>query len=79
MLDTFKVQPHHISPNSITALSGFVTVCEGYLGIRPRIDLLMHYFSIKKEPVKAGGPLARTSSITLKIRENRVFPFITPH
>jgi len=79
VLDTFKVQPHHISPNSITALSGFVTVCEGYLGIRPRVDLLMYFFCIKKEPVRAGGPLARTSSITLKVRENRVFPFITPH
>ena len=79
VLDTFKVQPQHISPNSITALSGYVSVCEGFLGIRPRIDLLMYYFSIKKEPIRSGGPLARTSSITLKIRENRIFPFITPH
>ena len=37
VLDTFKVQPHHISLNSITALSGFVSICEGYLGIRPRL------------------------------------------
>ena len=34
-LKTFNLQPQHISPNSVTALSGFVTLCEGFLGIEP--------------------------------------------
>jgi hypothetical protein len=35
----YGLQPFHLSPNSIVTLSGFISLCEGYLGIRPRLDL----------------------------------------
>ena len=35
-------------------LSGFVTLCEGYLGVEPTIDLWARFFSLKKQ-----GPSAR--------------------
>ena len=79
VLEHFNVQPHNISPNSITALSSYVAVCEGYLGIRPRLDLFKYYYMVKREPIKSGGPLSRTASITFKIRDNRIFPTIVPH
>ena len=78
-LKTFNLQPQHISPNSVTALSGFVTLCEGFLGIEPTIELLMFYFSVKREPSPPGEAAARTSAFTLKKRENRTYPYITPH
>ncbi|KAE8802585.1 hypothetical protein D1007_21616 [Hordeum vulgare] len=35
----FGLQPHHLAPNAILQLSAFVVLCEGFLGIEPRLDL----------------------------------------
>jgi hypothetical protein len=44
----YRLQLHHIAPNSFTALAGFVALCEGYLGISPRGDLFRLYFKIRQ-------------------------------
>jgi hypothetical protein len=44
VLEHYGLQPFHLPPNSITTLSGFVAFCEGYLGIRPRLDLFSFYY-----------------------------------
>src|SRR4051812_8282658 len=36
-LDFFGLQLHHLGANAVLQLSGFVTLCEGYLGIKPII------------------------------------------
>ncbi|KAE8805517.1 hypothetical protein D1007_18445 [Hordeum vulgare] len=38
-LTFFGLQPHHLAPNAILQLSSFVFLCEGFLGIEPRLDL----------------------------------------
>ncbi|KAE8809621.1 hypothetical protein D1007_13787 [Hordeum vulgare] len=38
-LTFFGLQPHHLAPNAILQLSSFVVLCEGFLGIEPRLDL----------------------------------------
>ncbi|KAE8791231.1 hypothetical protein D1007_34361 [Hordeum vulgare] len=38
-LTFFGLQPHHLAPNSILQLASFVVLCEGFLGIEPRLDL----------------------------------------
>ena len=38
-LDFFHLQPHHLTPNTVVLLSGFVTLCEGYLSIPPTLEL----------------------------------------
>jgi hypothetical protein len=35
MLFHYKLQLHHILPNSFTIIAGFVALCEGYLGVPP--------------------------------------------
>ena len=35
-------------------LSGFVTLCEGYLGVEPSIDLWVRFFALKQQGPKAG-------------------------
>ena len=35
-------------------LSGFVTLCEGYLGVKPSIDLWVRFFSLKQQGQRAG-------------------------
>ena len=35
-------------------LSGFVTLCEGYLGVESSIDLWVRFFSLKQQGPRAG-------------------------
>ena len=46
-LEFFGLQPHHLGTGAIVQLSGFVTLCEGYLGVAPTIDLWARFFSLK--------------------------------
>jgi hypothetical protein len=39
LLKFYGLQLHHISPNSLVSVAGYAALCEGYLGIRPRVDL----------------------------------------
>jgi hypothetical protein len=56
MLRHYELQVHHISPNSITIIAGFVALCEGYLGIYPREDLFRLYFNIRHNKETNGDP-----------------------
>ena len=47
-LEFFGLQPHHLGVGAIVQLSGFVTLCEGYLGVEPTIDLWARFFSLKQ-------------------------------
>ena len=44
-LDFNHLQPHHLTPNTVTLLSAFVTACEGYIGILPTLELWGAFFS----------------------------------
>jgi hypothetical protein len=39
LLKFYGLQLHHIMPNSLVSVAGYAALCEGYLGIRPRVDL----------------------------------------
>jgi hypothetical protein len=56
VLRYYRLQLHHIAPNSFTALAGFVALCEGYLGISPRGDLFRLYFNIRHNRDANGDP-----------------------
>ena len=43
-LNFYHLQPHHLTANTVTLLSGFVTMCEGYFGILPTIELCGAFF-----------------------------------
>ncbi|KAI4997466.1 hypothetical protein ZWY2020_052808 [Hordeum vulgare] len=43
----FGLQPHHLVPNAILQLSAFVVLCEGFLGIEPRLNLWQSLFFFK--------------------------------
>jgi len=40
----YGVELQHFSPNAIIAAASFATVCEGYLGMMPHWDLLLHLY-----------------------------------
>ncbi|KAI4983523.1 hypothetical protein ZWY2020_025389 [Hordeum vulgare] len=47
-LHFFGLQLHHLAPNAILQLSAFVVLCEGFLGIEPRLDLWQSLFFFKQ-------------------------------
>src|SRR5215216_801303 len=79
VLNHYMVQPHNLSPNSILVLSNFVALCEGYLGIRPRLDLFVYFFTVKREAGHSKEELRNCGTISFKIRPGRRFPDIVSH
>jgi hypothetical protein len=47
LLKFYRLQLHHISPNSLVYVVGYAALCEGYLGIRPRVDLFQLFFTVQ--------------------------------
>ncbi|KAI5017651.1 hypothetical protein ZWY2020_042539 [Hordeum vulgare] len=47
----FGLQPHHLAPNAILQLSAFVILCEGFVGIEPRVDLWHNLFFFKHQSI----------------------------
>jgi hypothetical protein len=54
LLHYYKVELHHLAPNSISQAAIFVAVCEGYLGIEPHWNLWLHLFKAEHFAKKAG-------------------------
>ncbi|KAK1617664.1 hypothetical protein QYE76_023181 [Lolium multiflorum] len=75
----YKLQPHNISPNSILAISNHVTLCEGHLRVKPDLTLFQLYFSVKKETIPKSSSLANCGSVTLKLRQGRIYPHTEQH
>jgi hypothetical protein len=47
LLKFYGLQLHRIAPNSLVSVAGYAALCEGFLGIRPRVDLFQLYFSVR--------------------------------
>ncbi|KAK1643336.1 hypothetical protein QYE76_061141 [Lolium multiflorum] len=74
VLNTYRLQPHNICPNSNLLLSNFATLCEGYLGVRSNIRLLQFFYRVKKETNKKA--MVNCGSMTFVLRQKRIFlPF----
>ncbi|KAI4993180.1 hypothetical protein ZWY2020_007493 [Hordeum vulgare] len=58
----FSLQPHHLASNAILQLSAFVVLCEGFLGIEPRLDLWQACFSSSSSPLRWTRPRWRSTS-----------------
>jgi hypothetical protein len=78
VLRDYRLQLHHIAPNSFTVIAGFVTLCEGYLGINPRGDLFRLYFNIRQNRDANGDP-HNCGSVSFVSRSGKSYPYITPH
>ncbi|KAE8816174.1 hypothetical protein D1007_06292 [Hordeum vulgare] len=50
-LTIFGLQPHHLAPNAILQLAAFVVLCEGFMGIEPRLDIWRKFFFFKQQSV----------------------------
>ncbi|KAI4972664.1 hypothetical protein ZWY2020_003589 [Hordeum vulgare] len=50
-LQFFGLQPHHLAPNAILQLATFVVLCEGFVGIEPRVDIWRILFFFKQQSI----------------------------
>lgn len=53
VLGSFKVQLHHLTPNSILTLSKFCWACLSY-GAEPNLDTFCDYFELQWQSKKVG-------------------------
>jgi hypothetical protein len=54
LLHYYRVELHHLAPNSISQAAIFTAVYEGYLGMEPQWNLWLHFFRAEHFAKKAG-------------------------
>jgi hypothetical protein len=47
LLEYYRLQLQHLSPNSIALVAIFIHLCEMYVGVRPSVRLLRCFFMLK--------------------------------
>jgi hypothetical protein len=77
LLKFYGLQLHHITPNSLVSIAGYAALCEGYLGIRPRVDLFQLFFSVRAN-YEDDRFLRTCGTICFLPRRSKEYPFITP-
>ena len=77
-LDFYQLQPHHLTPNTVVLLSAFVTLCEGFLGILPTLELWGEFFQSKLGTPMQGVPAQSGAFIAMRrSAADNPFPVIT--
>ena len=74
-LDFYNLQPHHLTPNAVMLLSAFVSLCEGFLGLLPTLELWGEFFQSKLGTVVASVPAPCGAFIAMR-RESENNPFL---
>jgi hypothetical protein len=76
LLKFYGLQLHHIAPNSLVSVAGYTALCEGYLGILPRVDLFQLFFSMRPNFEDDRFPQTY-GTICFVPRRSKEYPFIT--
>ncbi|XBI57037.1 hypothetical protein VPH35_038518 [Triticum aestivum] len=77
-LEFYQLQPHHLPPNTVVLLSAFVTLCEGYLGVLPTLELWGEFFQSKLGTRMQGVPAQSGAFIAMRrVAADNPFPVIT--
>ena len=77
LLNYYKVELQHLTPNGVQHIAAFVTLCEGFLGIIPHFDLWRYLFAVtllKKRELSVPMGCAGIS-----LRNNRVNEYPSMH
>jgi hypothetical protein len=77
LLQFYGLELHHISPNSLVSIAGYTTLCEGNLGILPRVDLFQLFFCVRPNFEDDGFPHT-CGTICSVPQSSKEYPFITP-
>jgi hypothetical protein len=77
LLKFYGLQLHHIVPNSLVSVAGYAALCEGFLGICPRVDRFQLFFSVRAN-YEDDRFLRTCETICFLPRRSKEYPFITP-
>jgi hypothetical protein len=77
LLKFYGLQLHHIAPNSLVSVVGYAALCEGFLEVRPRVDLFQLFFSVRAN-YEDDGFLWTCGTICFLLQRSKEYPFITP-
>jgi hypothetical protein len=77
LLKYYRLQLHHIAPNSLVSVAGYAALCEGFLGIRPKVDMFQLFFSARPN-YENDGFLRTCGTICFLPGRSKEYPFITP-
>jgi hypothetical protein len=72
----YRVSIYNLHPNSVLAVSIFITLCEPHLGIQPHFNLWQHFFYFKKKGGAGGSKIA--GGAYLNVRDESRIPECTP-
>ncbi|KAE8813261.1 hypothetical protein D1007_09654 [Hordeum vulgare] len=61
----FGLQAHHLAANTVLQLAAYVILCEGFLGIEPRLDLWRHLFYLTQQSLMNGNINPRDDHINM--------------
>ena len=50
LLSYYRIQLHHLTPNSFVHITIFMHLCEAFLGIEPHFELFRFLFQLKPQP-----------------------------
>jgi hypothetical protein len=55
LLRHYQIEPQHLNPTGIKNIAAFIMLCEGYLGIKPNVDLRKYFVAISLLNKKKNG------------------------
>ena len=73
LLSYYRIQLHHLTPNSFVHLSSFVHLCEAFLGIEPHFELFRFLFHLKPQPDSYKLDVVGGAGLQLRQRKDKVY------
>ena len=73
LLRYYRIQLHHLTPNSFVHISIFVHLCEAFLGIEPHFELFRFLFYLKPQPDRFILDVVGGAGLQLRQRKDRVY------
>jgi hypothetical protein len=80
LLNEWEVELQHLNPNGVLHIEGFVTLCEGFLGMDPHVNLFRAFFHTRGLSVKGDPKLAPVGCFGLQKKPHLLgdYPAYTP-
>jgi hypothetical protein len=66
LLYFYRLELHHLNPNSICHIAIFIHFCEAFLGIEPHWDLFLYLFRVKPQPTSKNPSIVGGASIQFR-------------
>ena len=69
----YRIQLHHLTPNSFVHMSIFVHLCEAFQGIEPHFELFRYLFHLKPQPDSFVLDVVGGAGLQLRQRNDREY------